>query len=297
MNRIYIFITLAALSVLFFSFKHKETKLLVGGSGWNKIAIIDKESKKVEWEHPLEKGWECNSVSVTRDGNILFSYGKGAKLITKDHKELWNINAPEGSEMQTARVLPNGHCLLAWCGHPAAILEVDGGGIILKKTEYDTGVEHTHAQFRQVNKNKRGNYLIPVFETSDIREVSPKGELIKKVKVPGNPFSVVPLSNGNLLVGCGDSHQYIELNFNKEIIVRSVTEKQITGAPLSFVAELFAKADGGVYICNWQGHGNENEKKSESPKLIELNKKGNIIWSLSDYKETGMISAICPFNY
>ena len=55
--------------------------LLLGGSGWNKIAIINKETKEIVWEYPLEKGWECNSVAATPDGNILFSYAKGAKVI------------------------------------------------------------------------------------------------------------------------------------------------------------------------------------------------------------------------
>lgn len=32
--------------------------LLLGGSGWNKIAIINKETKEIVWEYPLEKGWE-----------------------------------------------------------------------------------------------------------------------------------------------------------------------------------------------------------------------------------------------
>lgn len=32
--------------------------LLVGGSGWNKIAIINKDTKEIVWEYPLEKGWE-----------------------------------------------------------------------------------------------------------------------------------------------------------------------------------------------------------------------------------------------
>ena len=73
-----------------------------------------------------------------------------------------------------------------------------------------------------------------------------------------------------------------------------MTEKQITGAPLSFVAEMFPEKDGGIYICNWQGHG--GEAPGGYPKLIELNKKGKMVWSLSDYKETGMISAVCPLN-
>ena len=52
--------------------------------------------------------------------------------------------------------------------------------------------------------------------------------------------------------------------------------------------------DGGLYICNWQGHG--GEAPGGYPKLLELTKKGKIVWSLSDYKETGMISAVCPLN-
>ena len=105
----------------------------------------------------MEKGWECNSVAVTPDRNILFSYSKGAKLITRDHEEVWNISAPEGCEMQTARVLPNGNYLLAWCGYPATIMEVNAKGEILSKTDFDTHIEQPHAQFRQVNKNKQGN--------------------------------------------------------------------------------------------------------------------------------------------
>ena len=57
---------------------------------------------------------------------------------------------------------------------------------------------------------------------------------------------------------------------------------------------MFPVKDGGIYICNWQGHG--GDAPGGYPKLIELNKKGKMVWSLSDYKETGMISAVCPLN-
>ncbi|MFQ9021893.1 MAG: hypothetical protein ACLR6J_12240 [Parabacteroides merdae] len=53
-----------------------------------KIVIIDKNTKQVEWEHPLEKGWECNSAVATPDGNILFAYARGAKLIDRNHQEI-----------------------------------------------------------------------------------------------------------------------------------------------------------------------------------------------------------------
>ena len=35
--------------------------LLVGGSGWNKIAIINKDTKEIVWEYPLENESGRNS--------------------------------------------------------------------------------------------------------------------------------------------------------------------------------------------------------------------------------------------
>ena len=136
MKKISIFLYFILFLISNTSGQNKTEKLLLGGSGWNKIVIIDKESKQIEWEHPLQEGWECNSVAATPDGNILFSYGKGAKTINRNHQEIWNITVPDGCEMQTARVLSDGNYLLAWTGHPAVIMEVSWGmasGIVREK--------------------------------------------------------------------------------------------------------------------------------------------------------------------
>lgn len=53
--------------------------LLVGGSGWNKIAIINKDTKEIVWEYPLEKGWECNSVAATKAEKFFFPTPKEQK--------------------------------------------------------------------------------------------------------------------------------------------------------------------------------------------------------------------------
>lgn len=294
MKKIYFYLLSISFLLTFVSCQKKSERLLLGGSGWNKIAIVDKDTKQITWEHPLEKGWECNSVAVAPDGNILFSYSKGAKLITLDHQEIWNIPAPAGCEMQTARVLPNGNYLLAWCGTPARIMEVDAKGTILSSTDYETGVEHSHAQFRQVNKNKRGNYLMPIFATGDVREISPEGTLVKTVQVGGTPFSVAELENGNYLVACGDGHYYIELNYETGEVVRKVDVKDIEGAQLFFVAQLLPTKEGTTYVCNWQGHDGEAASLNY-PQLLEVDKSGKMIWSLNDNSTFGMISAICPF--
>ena len=70
--KIYTFILSACLLLVCSACHEASHYLLLGGSGWDKIAIVNKNTKEIEWEHPLEKGWECNSVAVTPDRNILF---------------------------------------------------------------------------------------------------------------------------------------------------------------------------------------------------------------------------------
>ena len=140
-----------------------------------------------------------------------------------------------------------------------------------------------------------GNYLVPLFATSEIREISPSGQLLKSVKVDGNPFSVAALDNCNYLVACGDAHCFIELNFETGDIVRKVNANDIEGAQLFFVAQLLPKRDGGLYICNWQGHDGE-AAKGHYPQLIEINGAGKMVWDLNDNATFGMISSICPID-
>jgi len=273
--------------------KAKTERLLLAGSGWNKIVIIDKNTKQVEWEYPLEKGWECNSVAITKEGNILFSYRKGVRLVNYNKESIWDIEAPEGTEFQTAKVLPSGNCLLARCGSPVSIMEVNGKGVIISETNFDTQIEKPHSQFRQVSKNKKGNYMVPLLGISEIWEVAPGGKVLKTVKIDGKPFCVAPMKNGNWMVGCGDAHFYSELNFEAGETVRRIESKDIDGVTLFFVAQLLPTQKGGLYICNWQGH-DKNASEAKSPQVIELDSAGKVVWSLNDNASFGMISAICP---
>ena len=271
--------------------KKNAEKLLMGGSGWNKIVIIDKKTKQIEWEHPLERGWECNSVVAATDGNILFTYARGAKMITRDHQEVWNIPAPDNCEMQTARLLPDGNFLLAWVGHPAVIMEVNAKGDILSRTEYETGIQRPHSQFRQLNKNVRGNYLMPLFATSEVREISPSGELVRVTKLEGTLFTTLAMKNGNYWVACGDGHALMEVDLDEGKVVRCYEVNDFKGIRLFFVAGLLPARRNGLYICNWQGH-DKNARKANSPQVFEIDAKGNVVWSLNDSKNFGMISTI-----
>ena len=57
-----------------------QDKILVAGSGNPFVQLVDKQTGKVEWQHALEKGEECNTVALTNEGNVLYSYKRGAKV-------------------------------------------------------------------------------------------------------------------------------------------------------------------------------------------------------------------------
>ena len=70
----------------------EKPKILIAGSGWGEIVLLDKESKKIEWRHQLEKGTECNCVILTPDNNIAYSYRGGARKITPDQNVIWDYS-------------------------------------------------------------------------------------------------------------------------------------------------------------------------------------------------------------
>lgn len=288
MKKSIVCVACALLALLVTSCGKGKNELLLSGSGWNKMVIVDKKTKEITWEYPLQDGWECNSVAFVSGKKILFSYSKGARLISLDKETIWDIPVPEKAEMQTAKVLDNGNFLLAWGGFPATILEVTPKGEIVNKTEFELPTRNSHAQFRQVNINKKGNYMVPFMAGHEIREISPAGELLKTVKVPGNPFSIAPLENGNWVVACGDRSRFIELDFDNNEEISRTGKEDIEGVKLFFVAQIKPTAEGGLYICNWQGHGGEGS----FPQLIELDANKKVIWSLNDNAKFGMISAM-----
>lgn len=271
--------------------KKDDQKLLLAGSHWNKIVILDKQTKQIEWEHSFDKSWECNSAVMTPEENILFSYRRGAMLITRDHKQLWNIEAPDSCQMQTAALLPDGNYLLAWTGHPAVIMEVNSKGEILSKTEYETGINKPGPQFRQIRKNNHGNYYIPIYSRSEIREITPKGELVKTIKVEGNPFSIMALDNGNYWVSNGDANCLTEMNLDTGETLRRIGRDDIQDFVVFFVGQVCRSANGGLYVTNWQGH-DKKSREANSPQLYELDKDGKVVWSLNDKTNIGMLTSV-----
>ena len=265
-----------------------QKKLLLGGSGWNKVVLLDKETKEVLWQHQLEAGTECNSVAYTKKNQVLYAYRSGARLVDRRHRVIWDFKAERGEELHTASVLPDGGYLLAIAGKPARIVELDKKGKVRKEIKYDTQINSLHGQFRQVRKSARGTYLLPLMSKHQVVEIDDQGNVLNSYPAEGNIFAVCELENGNLLVSGGDGHCFVEIDRTSGKMIRKIKQKDIENVSLQYVAQIVPWEDH-LFICNWSGHSRVKNEAS----VIEIDGDGKLIWALCDM-EFRNISAICP---
>ena len=266
-----------------------QDKLLVAGSGNPDILLLDKQTGKVEWRHALEKGEECNSVALTKKGDILYSYKRGAKLVTWNHQVVWDYQAPGKTEVQSATLLRNGGVLLGICGNPALFVELDKNGKEVNRVTLNLDIEKPHSQFRQVFQLRNKNYLIPVMAQQKVVEVTRKGKVVAEHQIDGRPFSSLELPGGNLLLPCGDGHYYMVIDRKTGKELKRVNH--LNGASLLFVAQVLRLKNNNLLICNWHGH--TKEAGVDEPQLIEVDEDGKVVWSLNDKANAGKVSAAC----
>jgi len=267
-------------------------KFLIGGCGWDKVAIVDKKSSALEWTHQLQKGDDCNDVEITKAGNVLYAYKGGARLITRNQDVIWDFKVEKGQELYTATELPSGEYLLAVCAIPSRIITLNSKGEKIKEQNFDSGITNVHGQFRQILPTPANTYLIPLMGKGEVIELTQTGEVIRRVTVGGNPFSVKLLPDGNWLVACGDAHKLVVVDSEKQTVKQTIAAEDVSKVALLFVAEISNYPNGNVLISNWNGHS----KNKNQPKLIELDYKSQVVWTLAPNDEITNISAVYSFR-
>lgn len=267
-------------------------KFLIAGCGWSKIAVIDKQTQQLEWEHRLNKGDDCNDVELTRKNEILYAYTGGARLINWEQQVVWDYKVKAGEELFTATEIVRGRYLLGICGHPARIVELNRKGKVVDEFMFETGIDRVHNQFRQILKTKRNTYIVPLFGSGDVVEIDRDGKILKRVKAGGNLFSVKLLRDEFWLVGCGDAHKWVEIDSRLGRVSRTVHSDSLSGISLLFVAEVCPYENGHVLVANWNGHS----KDKMQPKLLEIDKQNRVVWQLGNTGEIVNVSAVFPFR-
>ncbi|MBR4597063.1 MAG: hypothetical protein IKO42_01555 [Opitutales bacterium] len=265
-------------------------KLLIAGCNFKKIMLIDKSTGAKEWIYEIPQYSECNCASLSKDKKLLvYANKRNVRLINfKTQEQIWEMPIPQGQEAHTARFLPNGNILVGICALPQArILEIDKNAKILKEINFDTGISNPHGQFRQIIKNKKGNYVVPLMGKGAVVEVGSKGEILNEAQPRAPFFSVKELKNGNWLLSGEGGRIYIINPATKET-VRIIDNKNIDGAKMLFMTEAQMLKNGNILASNWNGHSPDKSQ----PKLMEIDKNNRVVWKLENDEDIPNISAV-----
>jgi len=290
MKKIALLLSLSILVIVSSCTNEKKAKLLIAGSGSNCVAIMDKETKSIEWSYPIPEKGECNTAMFTSDGNVLFSYSKGARLIDTLGNTIWDFPEEEEiQEIQTARETEDGY-FLAVCGTPAKFIFLDKQGNKKSETTFDTGIEASHAQFRQANLSKNGNILIPIMGNGSLLEIDREGNIVNKFQLKSGLFCVKEMEDSNLLVA-GEPGVAIYDRKSGELVKQIITDT-LPGIKFGFPTEPLLLSNGHMILSNWQGH----ESVADQALLVEIDASGNEVWVYDDNSKVRFISSVSYFE-
>lgn len=258
----------------------------------SKIAIIERESKEVVWQHALDKGQECNSVIQSSSGDILYSYRWGAKLINMQGEVLFDFKIAEKQEVQSVTEIKGGY-LIGVCGTPARLVELNTKGEVVKEVKYDTKLASQHGQFRQICKSHKGTYLIPLLGRNSIVEVDDKGNELREIAIAESPFSITTISKNRWIVPCGHSGVVFDIDSKKgesKVLFSNSTIEE--GVNIEFAAQTVQLRNGNYLLANWLGHNGDQTQ----PMLMEVDSQGNVVWKVASNPDQGvsLISAVQP---
>ena len=210
---------------------------------------------KIDFEYilPIRDQWdrvlEFDDVRILPDGNILYAAMSQLGLLNRKGEHLWKYVCPQGTESHSCQPLAPDLVYFALNGTP--------GKIVIWNTLLDKQVSEivvptentrTHGQFRHVRRTQDGNFVLALMQEQEILEISPEGEVLKRI--PGQfAWHVDKLADGHYLLG-GDSKHYVrELDADGNIVW------EVTQADLPFPIQNLQTAtrlqNGNTLICNW----------------------------------------------
>lgn len=269
----------------------KKEKLIIGSFDWQQIAIIDKASGEIEWTHDLSPEEACYDVEVTPEKEVLYAYRQGAKLIKRDHQMVWDYKVKENEELYTATRLESGNYLLAICGFPARIIELNKNGEVINEMAFNTAIPDISQQFRHIIKTPQNTYLVPLMNKRKISEIDGNGRFLKSVLCGGTPNAVTLADDGKWVVSCGNARSFVEIDPATKRITRTVETTNLNWGKLGYIAEIERYKNGNTLLANQR----LNKEDQSQPLLIEIDPDNKIAWRLSNNPQISNISTVYSF--
>lgn len=259
-----------------------------------KTRIVD-EKGVVIWSYPQA----TRDGYVLENGNVILTLKKsksqqgGAVVeITPDGSEtlIW-----EGTQAEVNGAQPTDSetFVITEAGPNPRLVEVDRSGAIQVEFPLQCQKPRHHMQTRMARKLTDGTYLAPHLLDFAVKHYDASGKLIDSLStaVPGDskrdihswPFTAIRHDSNHTLVCCTNGNRVVDYN-NKGEIAWQLTNEDFDEPWLQDPCGGQLLPNGNIVVASYAA----GRKDVNAPKLIEVNRDKEVVWTYSDGATAGI---------
>lgn len=208
---------------------------------------------KVAWEYPAEMS---RDVWALPNGNILFCFNRdydggkhdnpsGVMEVTPDKRVVFAFSTT--GQVWSCQRMADGNTLVG-AASQGKLLVVNPAAKVIKTIQVLN--PPGHSCLRNARQLADGHFLVAEESAHAAREYSAAGKLVREIKLPFAPFSVVRRANGNTVI-CGQQ-RVIEVD-RADQIVWSMKGEDVAELGIRWFAGLQVLPNGNFFLCNAGG--------------------------------------------
>jgi hypothetical protein len=259
-----------------------------------KTYIMEADGKP-SWTYPHS----TRDGYVLDDGRIVLtlstspSYPGGAVIVIDVNGKETLIWKGTQSEVNSAHATDDGTFVITEAGPNPRLLELNEEGMVLVEFALACQKPNHHMQTRMARKLPDGTYLAPHLLDFAVKQYDAKGNVLSVIdtSVPGDkeraihswPFTAIRHSDGQTMVCCTNGNRVVDFDATGKVVWQ-LTNDDLPGPWLQDPCGGQVLPNGNVVITSYAA----GSKDAKAPKLIEVNRKKQVVWTYSNGDTIGI---------
>jgi hypothetical protein len=260
----------------------KDRDFFYAGEAKQRRMFIVKRGEVVwSYDDPAGKG-EISDAVLMSSGRVVVAHQFAVKVIDRDKKILWNLDAPEGAEIHTAQPIGKDHIVYVQNSNPALVKVVNiTSGQTVRQFEVPVkNPDKVHGHFRHARLTPSGTLLVAHMDLGKVAEYDEAGKELWSMSVPG-VWGVTPLASGNVLL-CGKSG-IREVNRDKQAVWEVKASELGEFKPL-ILQTAIRRANGNTVLTNWINEWTAPIDPATAPvQVVEFSPDKQVVWKLRSW--------------
>ena len=208
----------------------------------------------------------CYDLQLLETGNLVFTDGRIVKEINRKGEVLYAYD--NGGETYSCQRLPDGNTLVGDCSGSSLIV-LNRHMMPEKRIELQV-TNKGHHGIRWVRMGPKGTYFVAQEADHMVCEYNQEGLILRRIEFPDDVFSVVPMNNGNVIMGGVGGIRIVD---PEDQVVWSLKPGDIPEVDLQFVLGIELLPNGNLLVANWL----KKPSEKRGNKLFEVDRDKKVV--------------------